>query len=255
LTAGARAFYRLEESRYVPTGIGVSPWNGKTQNGVSVAGLAAHLFAKAGNPVAMLPGRFTVDLYGAPPMCPMTPQVNILREGRSTQVVEVKLLAEGRTWLRATGVRVRIANTPTVAEPTSPEFPDAEPSAGTAGYAEWIRLAGNFQTPGPGAQWLRLYADVVEGEPLQPFEALVMAADFGTGIAPPLRTAEWSLANVDLSIHLSRLPESSWLFLDAVSHTAGNGYGVTNTQIGDRRGMFATAHQTMFISEARTSAP
>ena len=59
--------------------------------------------------------------------------------------------------------------------------------------------------------------------PLSPLARVATAGDFGTNLAPPAAFDRWTMANLDVTLHLSRLPESDWMLLDARSEIAGNG--------------------------------
>lgn len=100
---------------------------------------------------------------------------------------------------------------------------------------------------GPGAVWLRFPSAVVAGEVISPLQAAVMASDLGSGVSTMFAYADWTFANLDISLHLSRLPSSDWLLVDAASDTAGNGIVIANSRLGDAAGMFGTAHQSIFL--------
>ena len=249
------AFYVLEDDRFVPTGIGRSAWTGQTQSGVSVAGLVAHLIEKMPAAVPMLPARITMDILGTIPMEPLTSVTRVVRDGRRMQLIEVELQAGERSCVRASVLRVRSAGTPVVDPPLTYPVPNAaSPGYGSTSWAEWVRPFGAFDIPGPGARWLRFLAPVVAGSPLAPLEALAMASDFGSGTAPILSVKEWTLANIDISLHISRLPRGEWLLVDATGQSAGNGVGLASSRLGDRDGMIATAQQTVFLDRRPVAA-
>jgi hypothetical protein len=241
------SFFERDGERYVPTGLGVSPWNGHSQNGVSLAGLAAHVAAQIPSPVEMLPTRLSLDILGAVPMTPLTARTNVLREGKRIQILDVALEAEGVVKLRATLTRIRTAAAPSHETPLTKPFPaDAERRQGQSWF-HVIQLDDGRREGAPGAWWINLDVDVVAGSPVTPWERLAMASDFGNGVAPPLPFKDWNLANVDIALHLTRLPRSEWLLVDAFSETAGNGFGMSTTRIGDLEGMIGGAHQSLFI--------
>jgi hypothetical protein len=240
-------FFEPDGDRYVPTGLGVSPWNGHSQNGVSLAGLVAHVAAKVPAPVPMLPTRLSIDILGAVPMAPLTARTSVLREGKRIQMLDVALEAGGEVKLRATLTRIRTAEAPRVETPLTRPFPaDQRPERGQSWF-EWIAVEGVHREAGPGAWWINFDIDVVADSPVTPWERLAMSSDFGNGVAPPLPFDGWNLANVDIALHLTRLPRSAWLLVDAFSETAGNGFGMSTTRIGDLEGMIGGAHQSLFI--------
>lgn len=241
-------FYRKRDSDYIPTGVGFSPWNNQAQNGVALAGLAAHLLDQVPSLAPMHPARIQIDLLGAVPMKPLRPHIRIVREGTRIQNVELELRHADRAWVRATMLRVRTVETPEISSPPTHAFPEEPPSAiGRLAFIEGHRCRGSWNQTGPGAMWLRTRIGVVEGQALCPLELLVMAADFGTGTAPLLPRTQWNMANVELSLHLTRQPVGEWILLDAISESSGNGIGLNHVRLGDRHGMMGFSHQTLFL--------
>jgi hypothetical protein len=248
------AFYRREGERFVPTGLGISPWNGHSQNGVALAGLVAQQLDAVPSPVPMHTARMTIDLLGAVPMEPLAAVTRVVREGKRLQMLDVELESGGRIWVRASALRVRTAETPAFPVPPTRVLPEDDGTSSIpVRWVEGRRVTGAYRTPGPGSQWLRVTGTVIDGEPLSPLAAVAMIADFGSGTAPILSVEEWTLANVDISIHLTRPPRGEWLLIDATSESAGNGIGLTRSLLGDGEGMFGVAHQTTFL-ERRAKA-
>ena len=244
------SFYTRDGDRYAPTGLGISPWNPRAQMGAALAGLVAHALDLAESPVAMVPVRLTIDIMGAVPLGPLTCDVTILREGARLQLLAVNLLQGSRVWVRATALRVRAGTSPSIEAPLSRPFPiDPEPVAAmwNSPLADTMRVQGGFPDPGPGAWWVRPKATVVAGEPLRPLERVAMVADYGSGVAPLVSPRDWTFANLDVALHLSRLPRGEWVLVDATSESAGNGIGLAHTRLGDRDGMFGAAHQSIFL--------
>ncbi|MDG2003519.1 MAG: thioesterase family protein [Novosphingobium sp.] len=248
MTEAKQYFFTLEENRFVPSGLGTSPWDKRSQSGVSLAGLSAHLFESIDTTTPMMIARMTLDIYGAVPMEPLEPVIRVLRDGPRFQLVEVELRALGRTWSRATGLRVRLGESPVRSFPlTHPMPPEVDQEQGT-GWFDMIRVKGAFAETGPGAVWLRVTTDMVAGHPLSPMERLAMVADLGAGFAPLVPFKEWTSANLDLAIYQTRPSNEEWLLLDSDSQSAGNGIGLATARIGDSDGMFTTTQQTTFLN-------
>lgn len=252
MIAETLAFYRREGEAYKATGLGISPWNEQAQMGVALAGLAAHCLEKVACPVPMLTTRLTIDILGTVPPVALTPVNRVLREGRRMQLIEVSLEADGRSWVRATALRIRTEQSPEAAMPATRNFPPEgrDPNLPRATkWAETILLEGGFHQTGPGAQWVRFTSCVVAGEPLKPLERLAMVGDFGSGIAPILPVKEWTQANTDISLHISRTSDDEWILVDASSESAGNGIAVVHSRISDRDGAIGMAHQSLFLNQ------
>jgi hypothetical protein len=247
------AFFVREGALFVPTGTGASPWNRQAHGGVSLGGLVAHVVDRVPCPAPMQVTRITLDILGAIPLEPLSCATRIVREGRRVQLVEIDFLIEGKVWLRASALRLRKQESPAHTVALSHPFPDdLAPIQRNMDWFESISVVGDLQTPGPGACWVRFPIEVVKGDAISPLEAVSMASDFGSGISTPFAFKEWTYANLDISIHLSRLPCSDWLLIDGVSDSAGNGIALSNTRLGDRLGMFGMAHQSVFL-ERRAS--
>jgi len=242
------AFYEVHDDRFAPTQINVSPWNGNAQNGIAIAGLVAHLLASNSGTTEMHCARLTIDILGVVPRVPLEPRINIIRDGRRIQLVEVMLSAAGRSYVRATALRARTEQTPEQAHPLTRRLPDP---AAAEGKLPWVRmdtLAGGFMQIGPGARWVQFpRLEVVAGHAMTPLERVAMVSDFGSGTAPLASPKDWSFANLDICIHLSRLPRGEWLLIDVTSESSGNGCGLVHSRLGDVDGMFGHAHQTVFL--------
>ena len=248
------AFYVREGEGFTPTGLGASIWDATAQGGVSLAGLIGHLIGMVPQPVPMLVTRLTIDILGTVPLEPLFPQVRILREGRRLQLIEAELRAAGRTWVRSSALRVRLEETTPHIAPLTQRLPeDAGVSIPTTNLTDSLHLSGGLQTPGMGARWVRFIPQVVAGHPLSGLERMAMVADWAAAVAPLFSPREWTLANVDIALHLSRLPQDDWLLVDATSESAGNGIAIANGRLGDRNGMFGSSHQTVFLN--RRPAP
>jgi Thioesterase-like superfamily len=246
------AFFVREGELFVPTGLGPSFWDPTKQGGAPICGLVAQLLDAVPAPVPMLPVRLTLDIYGAVPMAPLTARTRLLREGKRIQLAELELGTAGRTCARATLLRVRTEGKEEQLRPLIHPFPEGAHGMRRV-VAESIRIAGSAEEPGPGAVWLRVVTPMIAGEPMNPLACVAAAADWGTTVSPPASLKEWTYANLDVSIHLSRMPRTDWMLLDGVSEVAGNGTGIVHMRMGDRAGMFGTAHQSVFLNRRQAN--
>ena len=243
------AFYRREGEAFVPTGSGISPWNGTSQVGLALAGLAGHVLSGVPTSEPMLTTRISIDILGAVPLEPLVPHIRMLRDGRRMQVVDAEFSAGGRLWLRATAVRARLSDTGEQSVPLTRRRWTENDVHDEHGWFEERHIELDRMLPGPGAIWVRFLTDIVEGEPLEPLSLAAMLGDFGNGTAPPAPVMENTLANIDITVCMSRLPRGEWMLVDAESETSGQGSGYSRTRLGDVEGMYATAMQSIFIDQ------
>ncbi len=244
-----QAFYRREGDAYVPTGIGVSPWNGTSQVGLALAGLSGHVLSRVPTQEPMLTTRISIDILGAVPLVPLVPEIRILRDGKRMQVADAEFFHDGKLWLRATSVRARIADTGEQSTPLTRRYWTEQDHYDNLNWFEERQIELDRGNPGPGAIWVNFLTDIVEGVPLEPLSLAAMLADFGNGTAPVLPMMENTLANMDITVCMSRLPRGDWMLIDAEGETSGQGSGYSRTRLGDAEGMFATAMQSIFIDQ------
>lgn len=240
-------YFTYEDDLYTPTGRGISPWNGKSISGIGIAGLLAHLVDRVPSPVPMNTARLTIDILGAVPNQPLTPHVTIVREGKRIQMIDVTLATNGRIWARTSALRVRMADTQPRELPLLRAFSAGQADILHSGMLESMRVNNDDMSPGRSARWVRFAAPVIVGAPLAPLEKAAMIADFGSGISPYLPYAEWTFANLDISVHFTRMPRGEWLLTDAETQSSGNGIAIARSMLGDREGVFGMSTQTVFL--------
>lgn len=242
------AFFVRDGALYVPTGLGASPWTGNTIGGVPLAALTTHLMEALPASSPMHTARITIDILGAVPMEPLEGEARIVRDGRRMQFLSVDLRSGGRTWVRASALRMREEETPGGEVPLTCVFPADMSGCQTSPLGRSLVIEPPGRTAGKGSRWIEFLPTPVAGTPLSPLQRVAMLADFGSGISPLYPMSEWTFANVDISIHLTRSPRSNWLLIDAASQSAGNGIGLAQSRLGDRDGMFGNSTQTMFMA-------
>jgi hypothetical protein len=251
------SFYTGAGERFTATPLAVSPWNPKHQNGVAIVALMAHLIERTPTLAPMMLARLTVDIARPTPMNAFDARCTVVREGKRMQNIEVVFEAGGEICARATALRVRLAESPVSAEALDyppPEDTPAKPLARRdpkrAGLETRI-LGGGLKEIGPGRGWVRPAVEILPGVAASPLVAAAMAADLGSGLSSIFQHGAWSFANIDVAIHFVRPPESDWIFVDAKTISAGDGTGLVNSTLADRRGPFARAHQTLFVEPMR----
>jgi acyl-coenzyme A thioesterase PaaI-like protein len=250
-----RYLFDFADKHYIPTSLTVSPWDRDSLNGLAINALVAHLAEKAETPAPMVISRLVTDILKPTRMAPVSTRVEVVREGKKLQLMQVELLQDGVPTVRTSALRVRIGESPTTPFPVHKLAPEGLPplSSGRSGIgpiAETRLEAGGLELIGPGLVWSKMNGDIVPGTAISPFVHAAMAADYGSGTSSYVDWRQWSYANVDISLHLTRMPEGPWLRVYAVTESAGNGTAVVDTRLSDERGEFAHAHQTLFIDRA-----
>jgi Thioesterase-like superfamily len=134
-------------------------------------------------------------------------------------------------------------------EGDEPEFFSTGQSVGYHTAMEWRSVGGGFLELGPATVWMRMGCQLVAGEEPTPLQRTLVAADVGNGISAVLDWRRYVFINVDLSVHLERMPEGEWVCVDAVTLPQASGVGTAESVLSDERGRIGRAVQTLLISE------
>ena len=255
--APSPSFFLRHGDSFVPVEAARSPWNPGHQNGVAIAGLLTYLADQVEAPGPMLCARLDIDILRPTPFAPIRGEARVVRDGRKMQIVESVLLDGEEVTGRARMLRVRTSECPDFPEPLAYPSPEetserawVKPQMAISGMVETRTIFGDFDETGNAAIWARFRADIVPGVPVDGLVQVAMLADFGNGLSSPVLRSEWTYANVDICIHMVRNPVEPWILLTSETMMQGEGVGLVNTILGDRRGGFGRAHQTLFIAPA-----
>lgn len=255
------AIYVRDGSGFVATGYAAGPWHPDLQHGGAPSALLASAAEAVPAGVPMRVARVTVELMRPVPIGRLDVDTEVIRDGRKIQLVQARLLHDGKEVARAMVLRVRIADLPVPADSgisgtagspegaaTDDQFSGITPNAVNFGANfEIRRLRGGFRELGPGQMWFRQHRALIAGEPLSPVARAMAVADFSNGIAPVLPFDDWTFLNADLTVSFARAPEGEWLFSDAETWAGEDGAGLAMTRLADSRGWFGRAVQSLVI--------
>lgn len=266
------SFYEPDGDRYLSTELTRGPWDPGAQHVGPPAALIGREIERLANgriggpdgPVAQV-GRITYEVLGPVPIAPLRVQAEVVRPGRSVELVAATLSSEEAEVIRAHAWRLRTTEVPLpeTAGRADP-FPgpaEAEPggffdTGQDTGYhtaMDYRFLTGGFTEPGPATVWMRMRVPLLPGEEPTPLQRVLAAADSGNGVSATLDWTRYLFINVDLSVHLHRMPEGEWVCLDAVTLPEANGIGLADTALSDERGPIGRALQTLLVGERGAS--
>ena len=251
-----RHIFERDGDVYVPTALATGPWDRRLQSGVVLNALIAHEIERTPSPAPMVTSRLLLDIMKPTLMAPVAARVTVVREGKRLQLLDVELVQDGAVTARASALRVRIGESPATDAPRHALPPPGLPSLNSERspmrhISETQLESGGLEVRGPGVVWARIAGEIVPGTPISPFVQLAMAADFGSGTSSYVDWREWSFANVDISLHLTRMPEGEWVRIAAETGGAGNGIAVVHSRLADEAGEIGHAHQTLFLDRRR----
>ena len=253
------ALYLVDGERYVPTELTVGPWDARAQH----AGPPAALLGRAieACPPGGQVGRVTFEILAPVPLEPLTVSARVVRPGRSVELLEASLQAEGVEVMRASAWRLRTESLEGAGEPPrDPPPPGPEQGKTTEpfdtghefGYrnamdAKFVR--GSFLELGPATVWMRMRYPLVASEEPSPLQRVLCAADSGNGVSAALDYRRYVFINTDLSVHLHRLPVGEWVCLESTTRWEPNGVGLADTALWDEQGRIGRGAQTLLVRE------
>ena len=255
--------YKVEGSMAHAQACAAGPWDARLQHGGAPASLIAWAVERVPTRDPMQVVRMTLDLLRPIPVAPLQIALDVQREGRKIQVCNVTLLHEGVACVRATVLRMREAELPLPDDVEERiELPGPEQGRDQVlGYTiEHEHFAtgltmrpvrGEFGEIGPAAVWFRADRPIIEGQPITPLMRAAMTADFCNGVSAMLDFHAWTFINADITISLARPPVGEWILLDAQTWLGNRGAGIAFARLGDQRGYFGRAVQSLVI-EKRT---
>ncbi len=282
VSAGAEA----GQGTFRPTVLTRGPWDAESQHAGPPAALLARAFELlpgiGSGPADRSLGRITLEILRPVPIAELRVEARIARPGRRVELLEGSLAeagGEGRELVRARAWRLAAEAVDIPAGLASADGPDSAPAragrpAGVApappppdaleasaaffptgqelGYhtaMEYRFATGGFLETGPAICWMRMRVPLLAGEEPTPLQRVMTAADTGNGISSALDFRRWVFINVDLTVHLHRLPGGEWVCLDSLTIPEPNGQGMSDTMLLDERGPLGRACQTLLVAE------
>jgi Thioesterase-like superfamily len=256
------AFYERDGDGFVATELTRGPWDPGAQHAGPPSALLGRAIERVGGADGFQVGRVTFEILKSVPIGPVRVEAEVVRPGRSVQLVEASLSSEDGVLMRARAWLLRTAELElpedVLTTPDPPPSPDEGDKPGffetgqSVGYhtaMEWRSVGGGFLEPGPATVWMRMGCELVAGEEPTPLQRTLVAADVGNGISAVLDWSRFVFINVDLSVHLERMPEGEWVCVDAITLPQPSGIGTAESVLSDERGRIGRAAQTLLISE------
>ena len=258
------AFLCLGWGRFVSSELTRGPWDEGSQHAGPPAALIARELERlpdAEGATDWQIGRITYEILRPVPIEPLMVEARVLRPGRSVQQLSASLVGKAGELVRASAWRVarQALELPAGLDAEEPPPPPAAaeerpffPTGDDVGYhtaMEYRFVAGSFLEPGPATVWMRMRTPLVAGEEPTPIQRVMVAADSGNGVSATLDWSRFLFINVDLTVHLHRMPVTEWVCLDAVTTPQASGLGLSDTALHDERGSIGRALQTLLVRE------
>jgi hypothetical protein len=254
------AFYEPDGEMYVATPSTRGPWDPEHQHAGPPAGLLGREIERCGDGAGGHIGRITLEILRPVPIAGLRVGAEVVRPGRRVEMIEASLFdTAGTELMRARAWRLR--GSPLELEPAAAREAIPSPAEGVEGdyfptgeqvgyhtAIEYRFISGSFTEAGPATVWMRMREPLVAGEEPTPLQRVLVVADSGNGVSSALDWRRYSFVNVDLSVHLERLPSGEWVCLDAVTLPQPEGVATSDALLLDEHGRIGRALQTLLIS-------
>jgi hypothetical protein len=256
------AFYaRLGERRFASTLHSQGAWQAGEQHLAAASGL---MLAEVERrlPSDKLVSRASFDVLGVIQSGELTIDVQVVRAGRTIELVEADMRHGNLTSIRARIWRLAVTDTMHLqgTEWTSLPPPDAMrplpvSSVWGGGFISSLEARQDVGArPGRGLSWIRTRYPIVAGEPDPPVAGFLKLVDTANGLVVRERPGSVFFANVDLTVHFFRQPEAGWVGLDTRVNFGPSGLGETFSILSDIRGPVGTAAQSLTVRVVEPSA-
>lgn len=254
-------FARVSERTYRPTRHTSGAWSEAEQHISPLAGLVVHAIERsvagraAGGSDGLVVGRVTFDILGPIAIDDFDIDVEVVRPGRTIELVEATVTSRTREVLRARAWRLGRYDTGTVAGGEPPAVPAAGDlpawpmtSVWPGGYIDSLDVRRSPDSrPGRTTAWVSTPLALLADEPVSPLAAFIALVDTANGICVRESPQEWMFPNVDLTVHLHRQPVAGPVGLDTSVVFGADGTGLTSSVLHDCQGPVGRAAQVLTV--------
>lgn len=249
-------FERLGPATFVPTEHVGGAWNVDEQHIAPALGLLVHAVETdrdARRDDGLVIGRLSYDILGTVPVGPVVTSVQVLRPGRTIELVEATLSYDERVIVRARAWLMQTRPTPELAGTSLPPIPaleDCEPwdptSLWPGGFIDSVEVRRKCDAPGRGSFWVRTPVPLVD-EKAGSLAAALGLIDIANGMTVRSDPREVAFPNLDLTVHLFREPHGEWIGFDTAVSFGDNGIGLTSSVLHDASGPLGTVAQILTV--------
>lgn len=250
-------FARLDTATFRATSAVQGAWNTDEQHIAPALGLMTHIVeqdntARNGDRLAL--ARISFDILGVLPIDTVEIDTQLIRPGRSIQLVEATLTHRGRPTVIARAWYLRTADTQGITGHGLPLMPALDTLAPWSASEIWpgeyvntVEVHRQQIEPGRAHFWMRPRIPLLENESISATARMLGLVDTANGITPRFPPTAIAFPNVDLTAHLFRVPLGDWIGFDTTVSFGPHGAGLTHTVLHDENGPIGTAQQTLTL--------
>lgn len=232
-------------------------WIADTQHIAPALGLLAHAVEAdrdARRSDGLVVGRLSYDILGTVPVDEVDVDVNVLRPGRTIELVQATLsharraavlmrawLMEPRDTAGLAGTSHRRIEPPEEMEPWDPT------SVWAGGFIASAEVRRRQVEPGRAAYWVRTALPLVRDEETSRFASVAGLLDIANGMTVRADPRTVAFPNIDLTAHLFEQPRGEWIGFDTTVSMGARGVGLTSSVVHDEHGPIGTSAQVLTV--------
>lgn len=257
MTTASAYFERQDEQTFVATEHVSGAWSTAEQHVGPALGLLVHVVeadrdARGRGDLAV--ARLSFDILGTMPLGLVTASVQVVRPGRTIELVEATLRAADRdavrlrAWLLQRSDSAAVAGTAHERLPPPEDLPAWDPtSVWPGGFIASARVRRAEVEPGRARYWVRTDVPLLAGEAVSRLAAAAGLLDIANGMTVRVSPPALAFPNVDLTAHLFAEPRGEWLGFDTTVSFGSGGLGVTSSVLHDAHGPFGVLAQALTL--------
>ena len=250
-------WHRTGQHTFRPTEHVGGSWDLTTQHIAPALGVMAHeieLDLVARRDDRLVISRLSYDILGTVPMEAIEVAVEVLRPGRTIELVQATARHGGRTivilraWLVQPFDTAAHAGTGCPAIP-SPDDTPAWPMSDLwpGGFIASAQVRRTDHGPGRSTCWVRTDHALVADEEVSRFAAVAGLIDVNNGVGVRLDPTRVAFPNLDLTAHFFTRPGDGWLGLDTSVSVGAGGVGLSSAVLHDEQGPIGTINQILTV--------
>lgn len=249
-------YYRdLGGNRFESTIHAQGAWNEHEQHMAPASGLLTHVIDREFSREGLRIARLSFEIYGIIEGGEFEVRTQVLRPGRTIELVQADMICGERTAISARAWLLHTSDTGDlqgVEDEPMPPVSASEPWTGMSPWPGGFIESVEFRTidgsrPGHRRSWLRSEHPLVDTDSVSPLAHLVRLIDTTNGLSARESPERLIFPNVDLQIHVHRLPSGDWIGIDGRQQFGPDGVGLTSTVLNDENGPFARAEQILTL--------
>lgn len=231
-------------------------WNPHEQHMAPATGIISTELERFNARTDMRLARISLDIFGLISFGEFTITTRMIRAGKTIELIEAEMRANGRTCVVARAWRMLMQDTTEIAglEDASIENPDSLEiwhgmKKWPGGFIATTETRSNqAHRAGKGIVWIKTFCEMVAGEVTSDFVRHMGMIDTANGMVPRQEpVSNWAFPNLDLQIHMHRLPQGKWLGIEAVQQFGTDGIGLTSAILHDIYGPYARSEQIVTL--------